>query len=58
MAGARRLEEGTFANRQIGSRIDRVLGLERLHRVTLLLVAVLLAGLLFQFLSAGGPLKP
>jgi hypothetical protein len=57
-AGTRSLEEGTFAHRQIGSRTDRVLGLERLRRVTLLLSAVLLAGLLFQFATAYGLVQP
>jgi hypothetical protein len=52
------LERGTFAHRRIGSRVDRVRGLERLRRVTMLLLAVLLAGLLLQLLSAGGLLRP
>jgi hypothetical protein len=58
VAGARKLERGTFAHRRIGSRVDRVRGLERLRRVTMLLLAVLLAGLVLQLLSAGGLLRP
>jgi len=58
VAGARNLERGTFAHRRIGSRVDRVRGLERLRRVTLLLIAMLLAGMLLQFLSPGGLLRP
>ena len=58
VAGARNLERGTFAHRRIGSRVDRVRGLERLRRVTLLFIAMLLAGLLLQFLSQGGLLRP
>ncbi len=58
MVGARNLERGTIAHRRIGGRVDHVRGLERLRRVTLLLLAILLAGLLLQLLSAGGLLRP
>ena len=56
--GALNLQQGSRAHRDIGSRVDRVRGLERMRQVVLLVVAALLAGLLFQLLSAGGPLKP
>jgi len=58
IAGARSVEEGIFAHRRIGSRADRVLGLERLRRVMLLVVAVLVIGSLFVFLSGEGLLRP
>jgi hypothetical protein len=58
VTGVRNLERGTFAHRRIGSRADRLRGLERLRRVTLLLLAVLLAGLVLQFFSAGGLVRP
>ena len=58
VASTRNLERGTFEHRRIGGRADRVRGLERLRRVTLLLIAILLAGLLLQFLSPGGLLRP
>ena len=52
------LQQGSRAHRDIGSRVDRVRGLERMRRVVLLVVAALLAGLLFQLLTASGPLRP
>ena len=58
VAGTRNLERGTFEHRRIGGRADRVRGLVRLRRVTLLLIAILLAGLLLQVLSPGGLLRP
>jgi hypothetical protein len=56
--GAVNLQQGLRAHRDIGSRVDRVRGLERMRRVVLLVVAALLAGLLFQLLTASGPLRP
>jgi hypothetical protein len=56
--GALNLQQGSRAHRDIGSRVDRVRGLERMRRVVLLVVAALLAELLFQLLSPGGPLRP
>jgi hypothetical protein len=56
--GALNLQQGSRAHRDIGSRVDRVRGLERMRRVVLLVVAALLAGLLFQLLTASGPLRP
>jgi hypothetical protein len=58
VAGARSVEQGIVAHRHIGRRADRVLGLERLRRVMLLVVAVLLMGSLFVFLSGEGLLRP
>jgi hypothetical protein len=56
--GVRNLEQGTVAHRLVGRRVDRVRGLERTRRLVLLAVAILLAALLLQFLSAGGLLRP
>ena len=56
--GALNLQQGSRAHRDIGSRVDRVRGLERMRRVVLLVVAALLAGLLFQLLTASGLLRP
>jgi hypothetical protein len=56
--GALNLQQGSRAHRDIGSRVDRVRGLERMRRVVLLVVAALFAGLLFQLLTASGPLRP
>lgn len=56
-AGSRNVEQGTLAHQNIGSRADRVRGLEQMRRVLLLLVAALLAGLLFQVLIAGGLIR-
>src|SRR5579859_4292168 len=41
VAGARSVEQGIVAHRHIGRSADHVLGLERLRRVMLLVVAVL-----------------
>ena len=57
VAGARSVEQGMLAHRHIGSRADRVLRLERLRRVMLLVIAVMLVGLLVLFVSAQGFLR-
>jgi hypothetical protein len=51
------VEQGILAHRHIGTRADRVLRLERLRRVMLLVIAVMLAGLLVLFVSAQGFLR-
>ena len=56
--GALNLQLGSLAHRDIGSRVDRVRGLERMRQVVFLMVAALLAGLLFQLLAASGPIRP
>jgi hypothetical protein len=52
------VDEGIAAHHHIGSRADRVIGLERLRRMMLVLIAVLLTGLLFLFLTGHGLLRP
>jgi hypothetical protein len=54
VAGARSVEHGIAAHHQIGTRADRVIRLERVRRAVLLLIAILLIGLLFLFLSGHG----
>ena len=54
VAGARSVEHGIAAHHLIGSHADRVVGLERVRRAVLLLIAILLIGLLFLFLSSHG----
>jgi hypothetical protein len=48
------VEHGIAAHHHIGSRADRVIGLERVRRVVLLPIAIWLIGLLFLFLSGDG----
>ena len=56
--GARNLQQGSLAHRDIGSRVDRVRGLEQMRWVVLLVTVALVAGLLWQLLSIGGLLRP
>jgi hypothetical protein len=56
--GVQKLDQGSLAHREIGSRVDRVRGLEQMRRVVLLVMVALVAGLLWQLLSIGGLLRP
>ena len=56
--GVQKLDQGSLAHREIGSRVDRVRGLEQMRRVVLLVMVALVAGLLWQLLSIGALLPP
>ena len=52
------LEHGVIAHRRIAAHATRVRTLDRVRRLMLMLIVALLAGAMFQILSAGGLPRP
>jgi hypothetical protein len=56
--GARRLEEGTLARRHIRRQTDRVRQADRVQRIVLLAILVLMIMLAFEYVGAANMVQP